>query len=117
MRHTTENNAAVPYLILKQCRGRMASAISEGGWRRVRFSRVRTETPLAGRMLALFGGEGGKLEGRETGRRDGARAQESRTRDEKRNRGRERERERERVGKGGRRAVCMHGCVRVRERA
>lgn len=55
MHHTTENNAVVPYLILKQCLGRMASAISEGGWR-VQFSRVRTETPLAGRMLALLGG-------------------------------------------------------------
>lgn len=36
----------------------MASAISEGGWT-VRFSRVRTETPLAGRMLVLLQGEWG----------------------------------------------------------
>lgn len=71
MHHTRENNAAVPYLILKQCLGRMASAISEGGWT-VRFSRVRTETPLAGRMLVLFQGGWGELEGGETGRGDGA---------------------------------------------
>lgn len=66
MHHTRENNAAVPYLILKQCLGRMASAISEGGWT-VRFSRVRTETPLAGRMLVLFqeGGGSWKVEKQE----------------------------------------------------
>lgn len=95
MHHTRGNNAAVPYLILKQCLGRMASAISEGGWT-VRFSRVRTETPLAGRMLVLLQGGVGELEGGETGRGDGATVEES---------GTEREKERERKREGGHLAI------------
>lgn len=58
----------------------MASAILEGG-RRVQFSRVRTETPLAGRMLALLGGW--KVEKQEEETKP---EEESRTRDEERKR-------------------------------
>lgn len=53
-------------------------------------TRVRTETPLAGRMLVLLQGGVGKLEGGETGRGDGATVEESGT-----ERGKERERKRE----------------------